>query len=113
MVPGKTSYGNSDADAYAAKWSSQTQGLLVGLASNNVDVAVNATSYKLIHSWACYNHDVSESSAFYTLTSMGTSQYNAVKILQEGDTQAQRQLSENTLAWIEECKGLFCGSGCN
>jgi hypothetical protein len=91
------------ADYYARTWSQQTHTqlkLLSGSFSNHT----TSSNTNFYHSWACYNHDVSETSRFYTLTSVGVSQRDAVEAL---------QFNSESRTWIEECNGIFCGSGCD
>lgn len=95
-------YVDPGAAQYAQKWSDETEGHLRDLDRSNGN-KISDSSKNFILSWQCYNHDVSETSRFWTLTASGISQYEAVRRLQTGSTGA---------SWIEDCVGLFCGSGC-
>jgi hypothetical protein len=71
-----------------------------------------------IFSWACYSHDVSHTSAFYSLSVNGATQNDALTIflkangvlssvLDVGDAVGPRVLS-----WVDSCTGFQCGPGC-
>lgn len=96
--PQHGSYSSADKNAYAEEFAAKTESALLRLAK---DSAVNYG----IFSWACYNHAVSESSAYYTLTANAATQNDATA---EFLTFA---LTE-TETWIETCSGVFCGTGC-
>ncbi len=85
-------YSTSAMDDYAAAFADSTRSLLYPL-----------TDKALIHSWACYNHAVSLTSGYYSITVNGISQNDAVNALIEGQLFG---------GWIEACSGLFCGEDC-
>jgi hypothetical protein len=96
-------YGRPEVVAYAGAWSAQTYSALLSLADMRNHLKYRSHGGNFYHSWACYNHDVSETSRYYTLTSVNTTLRDAVKMLQD---------SEVAQLWVEQCEGLFCGSGC-
>lgn len=99
MDPVNGTYTEDSANDYAMNWSNLTKSLLTDL--SKYSYATN--SY--IHSWSCYNHDVSETSRYYQCTANGITQRIAVEKLLSFQSHGD--------VWIEECEGLFCGSGCD
>lgn len=63
------------------------------------------------YSWACYNHDMSDTLAFSSMSINGTSQkdaWDAYYSLKPSDP-SQRHF---VVSWIEDCVGFACGTGC-
>lgn len=65
------------------------------------------------YSWACYNHDVSDTQAFFTMHINGITQKRAFELyLDRKPLQAQHEGRHFTMSWIDDCRGFACGAGC-
>lgn len=98
----------------------QSQTTTSGLPRTDASSKVNA-----YFSWACYNHAVSESIAFSTVTTeIGVSQFDALTAwlttspfvsVASSDTTDQSRIvihSDDNLVWMDSCTGFACGAGC-
>lgn len=100
VSPVNGQYETTAMNDYALMFGERTAALL-----NNLHTTVDGTkaSYSHIFSWACYNHAVSRTSQYYTLTNLNYS---------ENDASAIFINSAVNYSNVDSCTGLFCGTGC-
>jgi hypothetical protein len=134
---GNPPYPGLDHDAiinYTINFAAHTKASLFNLATNLTSIQ-SSKHRRAYFSWACYNHAVSETLAFSTLTTeMGVSQKDALeaflatnpfipvigkdrandlsKILRDIDASSIIQQDGKNLMWFDQCEGFACGSGC-
>jgi hypothetical protein len=115
----------NEVNSYTLEFASMTKSLITSLAESSAQIDGKVRGY---FSWACYNHAVSSTISFSTLsTETGVTQKDAlvaflatnpyvtvyaVDAMIQEENHSKIENKDTSLRWVDQCEGFACGSGC-